>query len=469
VNFILKYKYSLLLIVILLAGLFIRFKLSQDDFLHKWDERYHALVSKNLLLHPLKPTLYEDAPLEFDYKQWYSNHIWLHKQPLPLWLIAGSYKLFGISEFITRLPSLMLSGLAIFLTYLLGKLLFNKKVGLLGAFFFAVNGLIIEMGAGRVATDHYDILFLVFIEIAVLFAYHNSISKNYAYAILSGLFVSFAVLTKWLPGLIVLPIHYFFLLNAGFKPIKACQQIGASALASILVALPWQLYILHNFPIEAKWEYYHNWLHVSTELDGQSGGFLYYLDKIRINYSEIIYIPLSYFIYTLHKQRYKDYKLISLAIWVLIPILFFSLVKTKMQGYILFISPALFIITAKFFFELMDELIPRFKNKILILSSRLVLVAIIVLPIRYCFERTGFGFKKADASDYDFAYKTVGMLPAKSVVINVKNPIEFMFYNNCTAYSNTQLSAGELNKIFTKGYKLFRYDPSTKKAEPVSF
>jgi|GEM_PF-2475173 len=44
-------------IVILAAALRI-WLCSTDSYLHEWDERYHALVAKNLLLHPLKPTLY---------------------------------------------------------------------------------------------------------------------------------------------------------------------------------------------------------------------------------------------------------------------------------------------------------------------------------------------------------------------------------------------------------------------------
>ena len=134
--FIKKNIYSVLLITIILVGLCIRVKLCQDDFLHKWDERYHALVAKNLINEPLKPTLYKVALLDYDYKNWYNNHIWLHKQPLPLWLIATSYKLFGISEFVTRLPSLIFSVFAIGFTYLLGNYFFNKKSRPLSCVFF---------------------------------------------------------------------------------------------------------------------------------------------------------------------------------------------------------------------------------------------------------------------------------------------------------------------------------------------
>ena len=53
-----------------------------DPFLNIWDEQYHALVAKNMVESPLKPTLFQKPLLDFDYKVWAGNHVWLHKQPL---------------------------------------------------------------------------------------------------------------------------------------------------------------------------------------------------------------------------------------------------------------------------------------------------------------------------------------------------------------------------------------------------
>ncbi|MEO6901825.1 MAG: hypothetical protein ABI315_01565 [Bacteroidia bacterium] len=53
-----------------------------DPFLVLWDEQYHALVAKNMLINPFKPILYRDTVIPYDYTNWTANHIWLHKQPL---------------------------------------------------------------------------------------------------------------------------------------------------------------------------------------------------------------------------------------------------------------------------------------------------------------------------------------------------------------------------------------------------
>ncbi len=151
--------------------------MASDPFLHSWDERYHALVAKNLSYNFWVPTLYDTPILPYDYKDWTSNHIWMHKQPVPLWILSFSLQCFGLNEFALRLPSFILSSVSIFLIYYLAKHIFNVKVGLMAAYLFSVNGLILELGSGRTATDHIDLFFLFFILLAVVVAYHFSISK----------------------------------------------------------------------------------------------------------------------------------------------------------------------------------------------------------------------------------------------------------------------------------------------------
>ena len=63
-----------------------------DDFLNVWDERYHALVAKNMIDHPFTPMLYADPVLDQEYSGWFKGHVWLHKQPLFMWQMALSMK-----------------------------------------------------------------------------------------------------------------------------------------------------------------------------------------------------------------------------------------------------------------------------------------------------------------------------------------------------------------------------------------
>src|SRR5690349_16193803 len=73
-----NFHYSVFLIVT--AGFLLRVFVASDQFLHEWDERYHALVAKHMLDNFLEPKLYSAPLLPYDFKSWSSNYIWLHKQ-----------------------------------------------------------------------------------------------------------------------------------------------------------------------------------------------------------------------------------------------------------------------------------------------------------------------------------------------------------------------------------------------------
>ena len=139
-------------------------------FLHPWDERYNALVAKHLAAHPLLPTLYDRPLLPYDYRNWRANHVWLHKPPLALWLMAASLRLFGAAGWAVRLPSILLSTFAILLTYDLGRRLFDSGTGLVAAGLQAVHGYLIALAAGRVPVDHVDSVLIAVVELGVWLA-----------------------------------------------------------------------------------------------------------------------------------------------------------------------------------------------------------------------------------------------------------------------------------------------------------
>lgn len=218
-RYYLKGNFTIAVLLLVVCGLVLRIYTSSDFFLHTWDERYHALVAKNLINHPLTPTLYDNPILPYDYKNWTGNYIWVHKQPLPLWTMAASMWLFGVNEIALRLPSIILSTIGIWLSFFIGRYFSNKKIGYLTAFFFSINGLIIELTAGRVATDHIDIFFLFFIELAIVFSILFAQKQKVVFNILAGISIGAAILSKWLPALIVAPIWLLIVIDSKkFKP-----------------------------------------------------------------------------------------------------------------------------------------------------------------------------------------------------------------------------------------------------------
>ncbi|HLF65156.1 MAG TPA: hypothetical protein VI603_15435, partial [Saprospiraceae bacterium] len=69
-------KFALFLLFI--GALVIRlYLISLDPYLQDWDERFHALVAKNMIEHPFKPMLRINPIMPYDYTAWCCNHIWV--------------------------------------------------------------------------------------------------------------------------------------------------------------------------------------------------------------------------------------------------------------------------------------------------------------------------------------------------------------------------------------------------------
>lgn len=126
---------ALAITLLMICGFLLRIYTASDFYLHTWDERYHALVAKNMIQKPFKPMLYSNPVLAYDYTNWTGNHIWLHKQPLALWLMGLSMWIFGENEIALRIPSILFTTAGIWLTFHIGKNLLDKKTGYIAAFF----------------------------------------------------------------------------------------------------------------------------------------------------------------------------------------------------------------------------------------------------------------------------------------------------------------------------------------------
>ena len=83
--------------------------------LRDWDEGTRALVAREIYRtgNWLHPTLQGES--------------YLLKPPLMDWLIALSYKLFGVQEFSTRLPGAFFTACGVPLLYLVGRELFRDR------------------------------------------------------------------------------------------------------------------------------------------------------------------------------------------------------------------------------------------------------------------------------------------------------------------------------------------------------
>lgn len=449
----LAFKYAatcpqLALLLLVAGGAALRIYAMSDGWLHSWDERYHALVAKHLAQHMLHPTLYDTPVLPCDYRSWTLTHTWLHKPPMALWLIALSIKLLGNKVWVVRVPSLILSLLGIKLTYDIANSYFGGKVAFIAAFLFSIQGLIIELAAGRTDTDHIDVVFMFFVLLGAWLAvkYCSAQSKVWL-AMAAGAAMGAAVLTKWLPGLVILPV--WLMVNYNKVPVTILiRDTILLLLCAAVVAVPWQVYIFTMYPAEANWELMLSREHFSRAVEGHDGSVLFYINELRIAYGELVYLPVAVFIYKLVKERQRAF--IVLGGWWLIVFGFYSVAATKMAAYTLIAAPATIIMTAWGYDWLWQQ-----RNKLV----GVVALGLLVLPVRYTIERLKPFDDFAEERKWNdaiviFARSTDNN--AHTVVVNCPRYIELMYATECVAYDR-QLTNEEMEMVNSKGYRIVEW------------
>jgi hypothetical protein len=454
-----------LLFLILCAISLFSFAALLDPFLNLWDERFHALVAKNLMHHPLKPTLYDEMWVYMPYDQWDRAHVWLHKQPLFLWQIALSFKLFGVSEFTLRLPSVVLASLLIPIFWRTGKLLVNTRVGYLAGVLFITTYYLLEIIAGRQELEHNDMSFLFYVSASIwaFTEYHYSGKRIWIFAI--GAFAGCAIMCKWLVGLLIyLGWFAFKLLNNETKPWK-WKDLFMSLATTIAVALPWQILIHLWYPTESKLESDYNFLHFTEPLEGHAGDMWYHLDKFNIIYGELASLLLIVGFIFLYRTMKNPKVFWAYVVMVVGIYLFFTLAATKMPSYTLSVAMIVFIAFATLLNYLIEEITSRIHRgwlKSLIIFTLIFFIGLFRLDPEKL-QETHTPWKEENFYSrfliHNKAIFTSLNLPENAILFNLKGVhyVDAMFYTNRPAY-NIMPSSELCNELREKNFSIYVFE-----------
>jgi 4-amino-4-deoxy-L-arabinose transferase-like glycosyltransferase len=429
----------------LLAGsLALRFFAAGDAFLHAWDERYHALVAKNLMAHPLRPTLYEDTPLAADPRDWLSSHVWLHKPPLALWLMALSMAVFGATEVALRVPSLLLSTAAVYATYRLGRAWRGPDVGLLAALLLSINAFLVLLAAGWFASDHVDTACVSFVALA-MGAVASSASAA-AFGAL-GLATGLAVLSKWMPGLLPLGVGLVWHWRSSAAPAIG-RRVAVAAVVAAAVVLPWWAFAARAYPVEWTWESGYNLEHLLGTVEGHGGSVLFHVLRMPKIYGELIYVPLLVFLARAAREG-LDSKGAALLLWILLPYAVFSLAATKMPAYPMIAAPAVCLVEA----EALAWLWSRRGAGPRRLAVSVLVAVVVALPARILLNDLRV-FRPYDRRpEWAEELRRLGrsLEGKRAVIFGAPRPIETMFYTSKAAYPQTPDRA-TVDALRAKGY-----------------
>ena len=262
-----------------------------------WDESFHALVAKNLLKHPLKPTLIDIPYLPYDFKSWGANHVWLHKPILPMWTIALSYAAFGTTALALRLPSALLSVGAVVLTYLIGAELLDKRAGLIAAALQGFAPIFTELTHGYLYSDHIDIALLFWTELGVYFVARTVRTGKLRAAAFAGAAQGLAYLSKSYLAAIVLGVALtawllpYVRLGSTEKMRLRGKHLLVLMGSTIAVAAPWTIFCIVQYPNEFWHEHEYVWRHLNTDIEKWGAPWDRLMFDYAIRMAHVFYTP----------------------------------------------------------------------------------------------------------------------------------------------------------------------------------
>lgn len=435
--------------------------------LYPWDEQFHALVAKNLAKNPLIPKLIPANPIEIKQIGWNDTSIWLHKQPLFTWQIALSIKLFGLSSFAVRLPSVIFHGILVIIVFRTGSIVFNKRTGFIASLMTMHSAYLLGLISGRVGTDHNDFIFLCYITLSFWAWFEWKLTFNQKWIYWIGIFAGCAILTKWLVGLLVFA-GWGITIVIELRKEHLWQTLKPILIAfgvTILVAAPWQLYTYLSFPNDFKKEMTYNSMHVSQAIENHSGNAWYHFDRIsdiyfpRIDF--IIIFIISSVIVIVSKKIKSEFK-IYLFTSIFIIYLFFTIVETKMPSFTIPIFSFIVLIIAYGISEIAGLIKHRFVQSFVIVLLSFLLINWLIKPLP-TLTHYAFYQKERENSDennilkgYHFIIKNRDQ-STKRIVFGVSffpdAHISWMFFNDDIAYPFLP-SKEQIRKAKQKGYKV---------------
>lgn len=220
---------------------------------------------------------------------------WVHP-PLAKLLISVGTTLFGLNAFGWRIMPVIFGTLFVPVMYIFGKALFGKRHhGILAALIISLDGVFFvqsRTAMTNIFATFFQVTSVMFFWLYFQHDYHEQKKrKAYIYFIMSGLFISLAIATRWtsigaLAFIIGALIWYKFLFTANIKDIfhgnfqslsygfnKKELPFWALALASF-VAIPFGIYILSYIP-------YMNLNHTVKEVLNMQEGIYTYHKNLR--------------------------------------------------------------------------------------------------------------------------------------------------------------------------------------------
>jgi 4-amino-4-deoxy-L-arabinose transferase-like glycosyltransferase len=322
------------LLLLASCGFFFLWKLAAFGLIGADEPRYAQVAREMLARHDwVTPTL--------------GGSPWLEKPPLYYWQTIIAYRIFGVSDWAARLPSVIDATLLVFAAYLFMRR-FRPDVALDGALMLACSAGIV--GYARAAS--MDMPLTATFVIAMLAWYSWLEEGSRMQLALFYIFLALAMLAKGpvAPFLAVLIIALFAALRRDFKLVLRTLWLPGIVLFC-LIAAPWYVLVqlrnpnfFHFFIVE------HNLARFGTNVFHHPEPFWYYVPVILLGWVPWTVLIVGAIFWKPKQSGDSENTSLPrfLMIWIGVVVLFFSLSQSKLPGYVLPALPAGILLLADY-------------------------------------------------------------------------------------------------------------------------
>src|SRR5437773_3188971 len=298
--------------------------------LFDWDEINFAECSREMI------KTHDYTRVYIDFKPFWE------KPPLFFWMQSISMKIFGITEFAARFPNAICGIVTLVVVFLCGSKIYNKEFGLYWALGFG-GSLFPNMYFKSGIIDPWFNLF-TFLSLYFFILYHwkrNGFDKEgltkkpLTYAIIAGIFMGLAILTKGQVALMVfLLVLGVYLVYNHFRVYFSVGHAVLFLITAALVTFTWYGYeTIHNGPWFITEFFKYQYRLFTTHDAGQKGFFGYHFVVILFGCfpASVFAIP-SLFKTTYNIRFDKDFKTWMIILFWTILVLF-TIVQSRIIHY----------------------------------------------------------------------------------------------------------------------------------------
>lgn len=321
-TFPLNNKLVVFLIALIAAIVFIPF--IGNCPLFDWDEVNFAECAREMVV----SGDYSHVQLNF--------HPFWEKPPFFIWMQALSMNLFGVNEFAARFPNAICSIVSLISIFLIGKNFHSPKFGIVWALLYASTLLPHIYFKSGIIDPWFNLFIFLSVYQCLKFLNNPEGKKELGNALLAGLFLGIAVLTKGPAALLIaaLTLLAFLVWNKQVKLLLSRSFLLFVA-TTLLVSGSWFLIELvkGNGQIIREFIDYQIRL-LETEDAGHGGPFTYHFVVLLIGCfpSSIIFIA-SYLKYRNLTPYQRQMRKIFLCLFWAVLLLFSFVIKTKIVHY----------------------------------------------------------------------------------------------------------------------------------------